>query len=164
MWRPPRAFPRNTDPEHPANPQFYADSDPPIRAAPSGLTKPTGIKSPIVHTDPPTGAIATKLKNVFDFILQETAKKLEKVNVAMGSDGTYEQYLTARSDFNDFLDAINKQDPDNPDLGPAFNWVAIEPVMSVEGPDKDFIVGARVIAKWLGGTHSSSSGVAIKHP
>ena len=129
--------------------------------APAVSVKPKDSNSndftgPVKHkeTDPPESQGMQYLKRIFDFILAEAAAKLADLNTQAGQAG----YGAAVTAYNNFLDELNDQAPTT--LGVTMNWIVIEPVMSAGG----LIVGARVIVRWLGGTHSSSSGVAIKHP
>jgi hypothetical protein len=101
----------------------------------------------------------TTLKNISDWILKETQDRLGALNIAISNDDKA-AYAAAKARFDEFIDGINNQDPDSKFNGPTIHWAVIQPIMD----EKDgFFRNAAVIIKWLGGTHSSSAGVAIPH-
>jgi hypothetical protein len=161
MWKPAKSFSILTS--NTTRPNWYRQAIP-QDAPPKRKTNPKKTE-PIVHIEEEKAGAESaankramrQFEKIYAWILQETAKKLGKINDAVSKRGV--GYTAAVDDFNDFVDGINDQDPASKHNGPTMLWAVIEPVMD----EKFIIVGAVVKVKWLGGTHSSSSGIAIPH-
>jgi hypothetical protein len=156
------------DPDHATKGKFYKHAIP--QDAAPGIVAPPDEKKPIehehTHHDPDSPEMK-RIGKVFDWIVSQTAELLGNLNEGIKEYGatpaSQAKYEAAQLEFNRFLDAINDQNQTVPFagaiVGPTMIWAVVEPVMK-----EKYIYGAKIYAKWLGGTHSSSSGVAIQHP
>ena len=166
MWKAPSKPPHKTLAKSPYNPKWYRQWIPQDEA-PRNVASPNK-QEPIGHVHENSRlffsvhskAAFKRIADVYDYILSQAAEKLGALNNGIRDyniDGGA-SYAIAAQDFNDFLGEVNDLDSNTNSNARTMQWAVIEPVMQ-----GDYIVGAVVKVKWLGGTHSSSSGVAIPH-
>ena len=109
-----------------------------------------------------------KLKAIFNWVVGETTVKLANINDALVKFNVdpvtgLAAYEAAKGAFEDWVKCLDNPHPFNhldPSLqgkcnGVTMKWASIEPVEGNGG----FVVGARIVVRWNGGSHSSSSSV-----
>jgi hypothetical protein len=133
-------------------------------AEPKPHDEPIKHKHGHEHEDEANKEAFRQLREIFTWIQSEALKRLIALNDALiqlnrvqdqeaAADEARKSYDRARQDFDQFVTDLDNPHPPNKHNGVTMKWATIQPDVMPGG----FIRGAKVIVRWAGGSHISSS-------